>query len=93
MRRAIKGGMAIWLFHRPWTVGLGTAQLQRHGRGSPMLYFGSDLASGQVAIVRGSLYAEDDRPHETFPLRYGGSRRHLKPCRPRQTGQTTTMFA
>ena len=40
-----------------------------------MLYFGSDLASGQVVIVRGPLYAEDDRPqlsgHETFPLRYG----------------------
>lgn len=39
------------------------------------LYFGSDLASGQVAIARGPLYAEDDRPqlsgHETFPLRYG----------------------
>ena len=40
-----------------------------------MLYFGSDLASGQVAIVRGPLYAENYRPqlsgHETFPLRYG----------------------
>ena len=40
-----------------------------------MLYFGSDWASGQVAIVRGPLYAEDYRPqlsgHETFPLRYG----------------------